>query len=204
MTDIALVTGAGGAIGAEVARTLFSRGCKLVLVDAERGKARLPGLAATLGGASVIAGDIAAEETWSTGLPRVAQELGGPPTRSALFAGAGLPRVARERGGPPPPAALVAGAWRGGKPLHEEENDDVWRAMMSANLDTVHRSLRAILPAMVARRRGSIVVVGARAAEQPWTSAKAAAYAASKAAVGALARAVAAEGIDYGVGHHAG
>src|ERR1017187_10573509 len=177
MTDIALVTGAAGALGAEVARTLFSRGCKLVLVDAERGKARLLGLAATLGGASVIAGDIAAEETWSTGLPRVAQELGGPPTL----------------------AALIAGAWRGGKPLHEEENDDVWRAMMSANLDTVHRSLRAMLPAMVARRRGGIVVVGARAAEQPWTSAKAAAYAASKAAVVALARAVAAEVIDHGV-----
>ena len=52
---------------------------------------------------------------------------------------------------------------------------------------------------MVAQRRGSIVVVGARAAEQPWTSANAAAYAASKAAVVALARAVAAEVIGQGV-----
>ena len=177
MTDIALVTGAAGALGAEVARTLFSRGCKLVLVDAERGKARLEGLAATLGGASIIAGDITQTETWTEALPRVARELGGSPTL----------------------AALIAGAWRGGKPLHEEQDDDVWRAMMTANLDTVHRSLRAILPGMVAQRRGSIVVVGARAAEQPWTSANAAAYAASKAAVVALARAVAVEVIDHGV-----
>ncbi len=177
MTDIALVTGAAGALGAEVARALFSRGCKLVLVDAERGKARLAGLAATLAGASVIAGDITRAETWAAALPRVAQELGGSPTL----------------------AALIAGAWRGGKPLHEEQDDDVWRAMMTANLDTVHRSLRAILPGMVAQRRGSIAVVGARAAEQPWTSANAAAYAASKAAVVALARAVAVEVIDHGV-----
>jgi NAD(P)-dependent dehydrogenase (short-subunit alcohol dehydrogenase family) len=177
MTDIALVTGAAGALGAEVARTLFTRGCKMVLVDAERSKARLLELAGSLGGASVIAGDIAAAETWSGALPRVTHELGGAPTL----------------------AALIAGAWRGGKPLHEESSDDVWRAMVGANLDTVYRSLRAILPAMVALRRGSIVVVGARAAVQPWTSANASAYAASKAAVLALAQAVAAEVLDHGV-----
>jgi NAD(P)-dependent dehydrogenase (short-subunit alcohol dehydrogenase family) len=177
MTDVALVTGAAGALGAEVSRTLFSRGCKLVLADSERGKERLLALASSLGGASVITGDITVEKTWAEALPRVVQELGEPPTF----------------------AALIAGAWRGGKPLHEEQTDDVWRAMMSANLETVYRSLRAILPAMVARRRGSVVVVGARAAEQPWTSANAAAYAASKAAVVALARAVAVEVMGHGV-----
>jgi NAD(P)-dependent dehydrogenase (short-subunit alcohol dehydrogenase family) len=177
MTDIAVVTGAAGALGAEVARVLFARGCKLVLVDSERGKARASALAADLGGASVVTGDIAQADVWNAALPRVSQELGGFPSL----------------------AALIAGSWRGGKPLYEEKDDDVWRAMMTANLDTVHRSLRAILPGMVAQRRGSIVVVGARAAEQPWTSANAAAYAASKAAVVALARAVAAEVIGQGV-----
>jgi NAD(P)-dependent dehydrogenase (short-subunit alcohol dehydrogenase family) len=71
--------------------------------------------------------------------------------------------------------------------------------MMGANLETVHRSLRALLPAMVARKRGSIVVIGSRAAVQPATSAGAAAYAASKAAVVALAQAVAAEVLEHGV-----
>jgi NAD(P)-dependent dehydrogenase (short-subunit alcohol dehydrogenase family) len=52
---------------------------------------------------------------------------------------------------------------------------------------------------MVVRGRGSIVVVGSRAAAQPATSARSAAYAASKAAVVALAQAVAAEVLDHGV-----
>jgi NAD(P)-dependent dehydrogenase (short-subunit alcohol dehydrogenase family) len=52
---------------------------------------------------------------------------------------------------------------------------------------------------MVARKRGSIVVIGSRAAVNPETSANAAAYAASKAALLALARAVAAEVLAHGV-----
>jgi NAD(P)-dependent dehydrogenase (short-subunit alcohol dehydrogenase family) len=176
-TEVAWVTGAAGALGAEVARALASRGCKLALVDAERGRDRLQQLAASLGGASVVAGDITVEATWAEAIPRVARELGGPPTR----------------------AALIAGAWRGGKPLHEETSDDVWRTMLAANVETAYRSLRALLPPMVAQRRGSIVVVGSRAAEQPATSARSAAYAAAKAAVVALAQAVAAEVLDQGV-----
>ena len=71
--------------------------------------------------------------------------------------------------------------------------------MMGANLETVYRSLRALLPPMVAAGRGSIVVIGSRAAADPASSARAAAYAASKAAVVALAQAVAAEVRDVGV-----
>jgi NAD(P)-dependent dehydrogenase (short-subunit alcohol dehydrogenase family) len=175
--DVALVTGAGGALGAEVAHALHRRGFRLALVDGERGQARLEHLAASLGGASIVVGDVAAQVTWSAALPRIQRELGA------------LPCV----------AALIAGAWRGGSPLHEEKSDDVWLAMTHANVETVYRSLRVLLPSMVARRRGSIVVVGSRAALQPWTSARAAAYAASKAAVVALAQAVAAEVIDHGV-----
>jgi NAD(P)-dependent dehydrogenase (short-subunit alcohol dehydrogenase family) len=177
MVDVALVTGAAGALGAEVARTLSRRGSKLVLVDTARGRQRLEELAASLGGASVVAGDITSEATWAEALPRIERELGAPPTQ----------------------AALIAGGWRGGKPLHEEPNDDVWTSMMSANLDTVHKSLRALLPPMVRRKHGAIVVVGSRAADQPGTSARSAAYAASKAAVVALAKAVAAEVLDLGV-----
>jgi NAD(P)-dependent dehydrogenase (short-subunit alcohol dehydrogenase family) len=176
-TEVAIVTGAAGALGSEVARTLFRRGYKVVLVDRSASAERLVQLAATLGNASVVTGDIAAEPTWTGAIPRIERELGAAPTV----------------------AALIAGAWRGGQPLHEEQSDDVWRAMMSTNVDTVHRSLRVLLPAMVARKRGSIVVVGSRAAVQPATSARAAAYAAAKAAVVALAQAVAAEVVGHGV-----
>ncbi len=177
--DVALVTGAAGALGAQVARVLSQRGCKLVLVDSLRGKERLEQLAAAVGGAVVVAGDITADGTWAEARPRVARERGARPTR----------------------AALIAGAYRGGQRLHEsgDAGDDVLGAMLEANLKTVHRSLRALLPAMVGARCGSVVVVGSRAAVQPWTSAGSAAYAASKAAVVALAQAVAAEVVDAGV-----
>lgn len=177
MTDVALVTGAAGALGAEVARKLFARGDRVVLVDGAGAKARLEQLAATMPGACVVAGDITDDRTWSDALPRVEREVGGPPSL----------------------AALIAGAWRGGRALHEEKSDETWTTMMGANVETVHRTLVRLLPAMVARKRGSVVVVGSRAVEQPWTSAGSAAYAASKSAVVALARAVAAEVLESGV-----
>ncbi len=177
MTDVALVTGAAGALGGEIARTLSARGDRVVLVDGDAARARLVELAATLKSACVVAGDLTNDATWEEGLPRIERELGAPPSL----------------------AALTAGAWRGGRPFHEEKGDETWRAMMSANLETVHRSLVRLLPAMVARKRGSIVVIGSRAADQPSTSAGSAAYAASKAAVVALAQAVAAENLEHGV-----
>jgi NAD(P)-dependent dehydrogenase (short-subunit alcohol dehydrogenase family) len=177
MTDVALVTGAAGALGAEVARKLSARGDRVVLVDGAGAKARLEQLAATMAGACVVAGDVTDDRTWTDALPRIEREAGGPPTL----------------------AALVAGAWRGGPALHEEKSDETWKTMMSANLETAHRSLVRLLPAMVARKRGSLVVVGSRVVEQPWTSAGSAAYAASKSAVVALARAVAAEVLEHGV-----
>jgi NAD(P)-dependent dehydrogenase (short-subunit alcohol dehydrogenase family) len=176
MVDIALVTGAAGALGAEVARTLASRGCKLVLVDTPRGEARLRALQEALGGSVIATGDVASASFWAEATPRIQREAGASPSQ----------------------AALIAGGWRGGKPLHEE-GEDTWRAMLESNLETVHASLRALLPAMVAKKRGSVVVVGSRAAEHPATSAGAAAYAAAKAAVVALAKVVSAEVVEHGV-----
>lgn len=175
--DVALVTRAGGALGAQVARTLSQRGNKVALLDSKAASSRVDALAASLGSACAVTGDLASESTWRDGMTRIERELGAAPSL----------------------AALVAGAWRGGRSIHEEESDDVWRTMMSANLETAYRGLRAILPPMVANRRGSVVVVGSRAAVEPWTSAGAAAYAASKAAVVALAQATAAEVRDFGV-----
>ena len=177
MTDVALVTGAAGALGAEVARKLSARGDRVVLVDGAAAKARLEQLATTMPGACVVAGDITDDRTWAEALPRIEREVGALPSL----------------------AALIAGAWRGGRALYEEKSDETWKTMMSANVETAHRALVRLLPAMVARKRGSVVVVGSRAVEQPWTSAGAAAYAASKSAVVALARAVAAEVLEHGV-----
>ncbi|HEV3189696.1 MAG TPA: SDR family oxidoreductase, partial [Polyangiaceae bacterium] len=150
---------------------------RLALLDAEASQERLAELAASLGSACFVAGDLADENTWRQAVPRIERELGAAPTL----------------------AALVAGGWRGGRSLHEETSDDTWRAMLSSNLETVHRGLRALLPAMVSAKRGSIVVVGSRAAQQPWSSAGSSAYAAAKSAVVALAQTVAAEVRESGV-----
>ena len=177
MTDIVVITGAAGALGSEVARSLSARGHALALFDSERSRSRLLELAASLERAVAFPGDIAQEATWREAMPRIERELGAVPTL----------------------AALIAGAWRGGTPVHRETSDDAWRTMMTANVETTYRSLRALLPGMVAQRRGSVVVVGSRAAVAPETSAGAAAYAASKAAVVALMQAAAAEVLESGV-----
>jgi NAD(P)-dependent dehydrogenase (short-subunit alcohol dehydrogenase family) len=96
-------------------------------------------------------------------------------------------------------AALVAGGWAGGTPLHETKDDTAYRAMMESNVDTVYFALRALLPGMVSRKRGAIVVVGSRNVERPWTGKGSAAYTASKHAAVALAQTAAAEVVEHGV-----
>jgi NAD(P)-dependent dehydrogenase (short-subunit alcohol dehydrogenase family) len=172
---LAIVTGGSGALGSAVARALSKRGHAIVLADSPRAKERLDPLVKELGRAAACAADLATADGW-TAVMRAAESLGEPPSL----------------------AALVAGGWKGGKALHESD-DETWTAMMSSNVDTVHRAFRALLPGMVERKHGSIVVVGSRNVERPWTGAKSAAYTASKAAAVALAQATAAEVLDHGV-----
>ncbi len=106
MDNIALVTGAAGFLGGEVARTLHARGYGLALVDAERSRERLDQLAGSLGGACVIAGDIGSPALWAEAMPRLERELGERRTsrRSSRADGAAEPRCTRSRatrsGGP--------------------------------------------------------------------------------------------------------
>ncbi len=162
---LGVVTGAAGALGADVARALVSRGDDVALVDRAQAQARLDALVKELGPRATAHTDLASA-------------------------------VSR---GPVEFAALIAGGWAGGKPLHEATDDATLRAMIDSNLVTVHDALRALLPGMVARKSGAIVVVGSRNVERPWTGAGAAAYTASKSAAVALAQAVAAEVADANV-----
>ena len=172
-----VITGGAGALGSAVAREVVSRGLSVALIDSPHGRTRAEALVRELGaGARSYEADVTSEAVWKDVTMKIASDLGDVMG-----------------------AVLVAGAWGGGKPQHEEKDDATWSAMMSANLDTAHRSLRALLPGMVARGAGSIVVIGSRNVERPWTGASAAAYTASKAAVVALAQAVAAEVVAKGV-----
>lgn len=176
---VAVITGGAGALGSTLAGVLLGRGYKVALFDVDAAKARLADIVKEHGADKVYthAGDFGLAPTWEAALAGTKQALGGEPTH----------------------AALIAGGWSGGKPLHAETDDATYDAMIESNLDTAYRALRALLPVFVANERGSIVVVGSRAAVRPWTSSGAAAYAAAKAAVVALAEATAQEVLHKGV-----
>ncbi|HEY1956992.1 MAG TPA: SDR family NAD(P)-dependent oxidoreductase [Polyangiaceae bacterium] len=158
---LCLVTGAAGALGAAVARTLAARGDDVALVDRPQARARLDALAA----------ELAPRATAHVSIEDGAYEY----------------------------AALIAGGWAGGAPMHEAKDESALDAMLDSNVRTVHAALRSLLPGMVARKRGAIVVIGSRNVERPWTGANAAAYTASKSAAVALAQASAAEVLEHGV-----
>src|SRR5690348_13729776 len=90
----------------------------------------------------------------------------------------------------------LVGGFAGGKPV-TETGDDVWDQMMNMNLRAAVGMFRAVLPQMVAERRGSIVAIASRAAVEPMAGF--AAYSVSKAALVALVKTVALEVRDAGV-----
>jgi NAD(P)-dependent dehydrogenase (short-subunit alcohol dehydrogenase family) len=176
---IAAITGAAGALGSELAKTLVAKGYKVALFDIERAKDRLATLVKDLGADKAFghASDFASEQAWSVALDATKTALGGAPTH----------------------AVLVAGGWAGGTPVHLTKDESSYQQLIESNVDSAYRALRALLPPMVAAKSGSIVVIGSRAVERPWTSAGSAAYAAAKSAVVAIAQAVAQEVLDQGV-----
>jgi NAD(P)-dependent dehydrogenase (short-subunit alcohol dehydrogenase family) len=90
----------------------------------------------------------------------------------------------------------LVGAFAGGAPVAETD-DKTWDTMINLNLRAAFLCIRAALKPMVAAKRGRILVIGARAALDPFPDH--AAYAVSKAAVVALVRNVAAEVKDLGI-----
>lgn len=174
---VTLITGGGGALGSVLGDVLTRDGHRVALVDRSDGRHRLEELVRPLpaGSAVPLALDAADADAWRAALDEVDQTLG-----------------------PLDGAVLTAGGWRGGAPYHAA-GGQAFAPMIDMNLSTVHHALSALLPRLVARGRGSIVVIGSRAVERPWESAGAAAYAASKAGVVALAHAVAAEVREQGV-----
>jgi len=170
-----VVTGAGGAFGPVLVRELVHAGHEVVALDRPHGGQRVDELA-SMAGVTGRKLDAQSPTAWHELLDALAQA-----------------------GKLPNGAVLVAGGWRGGKALHEEHSDENWRAMFDSNLETARVALQALLPGLVERKSGSIVVLGSRAAERPWESAGAAAYAAAKAALVALVKSVAVEVLDAGV-----
>ncbi len=88
------------------------------------------------------------------------------------------------------------GGFAGGTPVHETDLE-VWDRLFRMNVRTAVAMCRAVLPGMLARKRGSIVNIASRAAfDRP---AGLAAYSASKSAVVALTETLQREVQSHGV-----
>lgn len=160
---IVLITGASSGIGRACAQALAKAGAKLIL--AARRKERLASLAASLARASGTAVHV-----WPLDV------------RDRAAVEAGLRRL---------PAAwrrievLInnAGLSRGLEKLHEGSVQD-WEEMLDTNVKGLLYMSRAVIPGMVARRRGIIVNIGSIAGRETYPGG--AVYCASKRAVDAL------------------
>jgi NAD(P)-dependent dehydrogenase (short-subunit alcohol dehydrogenase family) len=167
---VALVTGAASGIGRAAAVRLGAGGAATALVDnnAEGLAQTAAAIEAAGGKAAVVVEDLRAVGSATRAVAASVEAFGGI---DVLVAAAGISR----RG------SVV------------ETSDEDWEAVLAVNLTAVFRCCRAVVPTMQARGGGSIVIVGSA-----WglvAGPRAAAYAAAKAGVVNLARAIA---IDHG------
>jgi NAD(P)-dependent dehydrogenase (short-subunit alcohol dehydrogenase family) len=163
------------AIAREIAVTMAARGFRVALYHSRLSRAQADVIVDALGTDSVYCHALGGAG-WDGIFDAVAATtavFGEAPTRAAIFA----PSVI-EGDGP-----LFVGG--------RDEHDTFQRT--AAHLHCMYSALRALLPAMVERRDGAIVVGASRLGERPWESEGAALGGAIRAAVLALVHACAAE-----------
>ena len=162
---VALVTGGGSGIGAATARRFAAEGAQVVVTGRREGPLQV--VAQDVGGIAV-AGDTAHPAAIRRALDSALDRFGGV---DILVAAAGIS-----------PAGGIVDI-----PVED------WRRTFATNLDGPMLMARAVIPQMIERGGGSIVLVSSTAALA--AAPASAAYDVSKAAVVALARAIA---VDYG------
>jgi NAD(P)-dependent dehydrogenase (short-subunit alcohol dehydrogenase family) len=154
LSGVALVTGGGRGIGADVARELASAGMRVAV--SARTRSQVEAVAAEIGGLAIEA-DVSKREDVERMVARTEQELGPV---DLLVANAG---VSMDEG-----------------PAWELEPEEWWRTH-EVNVLGVYLCCRAVIPGMLERGRGRIVITGSGAAYLPGSSSTP--YSSSKAAV---------------------
>ena len=154
LSGVALVTGGGRGIGANIARELASAGMKVAV--SARSRDEVESVAEEIGGLAVVA-DMSEPESIVSMVAEVERELG---PIDLLVANAGM-------------SGVRGSTW-------EADPHDWWR-IFEVNVLGVHLCCRAVVPGMLERGSGRIVITGSGAAYLPGI--RNTAYPASKAAV---------------------
>lgn len=154
LQGVALVTGGGRGIGAGIARELAAAGMRVAVTG--RTAEQVESVAAELDGLALV-GDVSRVEDVEPWVRRTEAEL-GPIDLLVANAGVAGPR----------------------EPTWEADLAAWWRTF-EVNVLGVHLSCRAVIPGMLERGSGRIVITGSGAAYLPGS--RATAYPASKAAV---------------------
>ncbi|MGO3884981.1 MAG: SDR family oxidoreductase [Mycetocola sp.] len=173
----ALITGGAGALGTVIARTLAGYGANITVIDLNRDGAEA--LADSLRDTGVRAQAVGVD---LTDFDAVQDAIG---RAIDAFGGADI---------------LVNGAGGGAVSYFHEMTLDTWRTQMSRNLDSVFVVTRAVLPAMIESGSGRIINIASIAAVSGGRLVRGAtAYAAAKAGVVGLTKALAIEVAEQGI-----
>lgn len=168
---IAAVTGAASGIGLECAKAMLDAGATVFFVD--RAADRLDELTADLGPRAIpLVVDLLDPASVATMMPRILDEAG---SLDILHAN--------------------AGAYIGGKIV--DGDPDAWDRMLNLNINAVFRTIHAVLPHMIERRSGDILVTSSVAGVIPvvWEPI----YTASKHAVQAFVHTVRRQVSEHGI-----
>jgi 3-oxoacyl-[acyl-carrier protein] reductase len=155
--QVVLITGGGRGVGAGVARELDAAGARVAV--AARTREQVEAVAQELGGLA-IAADVSRLEDVERMVAETEREVG---PIDLLVANAGI-------------ASWEESAW--------EMDPDEWWRVFEVNVLGVYLSCRTVIPGMLSRGRGRIVIVASGAAYLPNSSNTA--YSSSKAAVNRL------------------
>ncbi|WP_457151762.1 SDR family oxidoreductase [Mesorhizobium sp. P5_C1] len=171
---VAAVTGAASGIGLECARYMLAAGASVVLVD--RAEATLNSLCAELGPKAIpLVIDLMQPSSVATMMPQILEKAG----QLDIF-------------------HANAGAYVGGEVLTGDP--DTWDRMLNLNINAVFRSIHAVLPHMVERKTGDIIVTSSIAGLVPvvWEPIYTASKHAVQAFVHTVRRQVAKHGLRVG------
>lgn len=168
---VAAITGAASGIGLECARALIGAGARVVLVD--RAEDRLNALCAELGPNAIpLVVNLTDHESVAGMLPAILAKTG----QLDIF-------------------HANAGSYIGGEVV--DGDPDAWDRMLDLNVNAVFRTVHAVLPHMVERKTGDIIITSSVAGMVPvvWEPI----YTASKHAVQAFVHTVRRQVFKHGI-----